>query len=110
MPKGGKRPGAGRPKGVANKDKQALLQTIRDALGDQEYHPVVEMARVAADETKEDSLRMTANKEVAQYVSPKLKQVENQVRAIVESMVTVPAVADTESFEKTAKRTKGLEE
>ena len=86
----------GRKKGTANLDKADLLQAIRDAVGDQEYHPVVQLALVATDtsmvkvsETKQgklvefevakysDELRITAAKEVAQYVAPKLKAVEH---------------------------------
>jgi len=86
----------GRAKGTANLDKTELLQAIRDAVGDQHYHPVVQLALVACDtstvkvtETKQgklvefevakysDELRVTAAKEVAQYVAPKLKAVEH---------------------------------
>ncbi len=86
----------GRAKGVSNVDKAELLQAIRDAVGDQDYHPVVQLALVACDtstvkvtETKQgklvefevakysDELRVTAAKEVAQYVAPKLKAIEH---------------------------------
>ena len=86
----------GRAKGTANLDKTELLQAIRDAVGDQHYHPVVQLALVATDtstvkvtETKQgklvefevakysDELRVTAAKEVAQYVAPKLKAIEH---------------------------------
>ena len=86
----------GRKAGTPNKDKADLLQAIRDAVGDQDYHPVIQLALVATDasmvkvtETKQgklvefevakysDELRITAAKEVAQYVAPKLKAVEH---------------------------------
>lgn len=86
----------GRKKGTANLDKTELLQAIRDAVDDQDYHPVVQLARIACDgstvtvtETKQgkkvkfevarysDELRVTAAKEVAQYVAPKLKAIEH---------------------------------
>ncbi len=90
----------GRAKGVPNLDKTELLQAIRDAVGDQDYHPVVQLALVATDastvkvtETKQgkqvefevarysDELRVTAAKEVAQYVAPKLKAIEHTADA-----------------------------
>lgn len=94
--------GKGRPKtggrvaGTPNKKQDALLGAIRDAVGDQDYHPVVQLALVATDttmvkitETKQgkqvefevakysDELKVTAAKEVAQYVAPKLKAIEH---------------------------------
>jgi hypothetical protein len=92
----GKPKTGGRKKGTPNLDKADLLQAIRDAVDDQDYHPVVQLALVATDtsmvkvtETKQgklvefevakysDELRITAAKEVAQYVAPKLKAVEH---------------------------------
>lgn len=92
----GKPKSGGRKKGTPNLDKADLLQAIRDAVDDQDYHPVVQLALVATDtsmvkvtETKQgklvefevakysDELRITAAKEVAQYVAPKLKAVEH---------------------------------
>jgi hypothetical protein len=86
----------GRVKGTPNKDKADLLSAIRDAVDDQDYHPVVQLARIACDsstvkvkETKRgkliefevarysDELRLNAAKEVAQYVAPKLKSIEH---------------------------------
>lgn len=93
----------GRQKGTPNKDKQELLSLIQKRVGDKKYHPVVEMAvqavelRKSIDEhTTEEELKAAdnevkwgyisltdkhkllqmANKEVAQYVAPKLKAVE----------------------------------
>lgn len=92
----GKPKTGGRAKGVPNVDKAELLQAIRDAVDDQDYHPVVQLALVATDtsmvkvtETKQgklvefevakysDELRVSAAKEVAQYVAPKLKAIEH---------------------------------
>ena len=94
--------GKGRPKtggrvaGTPNKKQDALLDAIRGAVGDQDYHPVVQLALIATDttmvkmtETKQgklvefevakysDELKVTAAKEVAQYVAPKLKAIEH---------------------------------
>jgi len=69
----------GRKKGTPNKASQALLELVREAVGDKDYHPVVAMAMVAVDEDVEPSLRFQANKEVAQYCAPKLKAIEHSV-------------------------------
>ena len=65
---------AGRPKGAPNKPKRLLLVRLEEMFPD--YHPVIEMAKVANDEEAPADARFAANKEVAQYVVPKLKAVE----------------------------------
>lgn len=77
MASGGKRPGAGRKKGVPNKDKRALMDRIQALFPG--YHPVVAMAVIANDDSGEVdlSMRFQAHKEVAQYVEPKRKAVEH---------------------------------
>lgn len=92
----GKKTG-GRTKGTPNKDKAELLEAIRVAVKDKDYHPVVQLALVATNEeivTRalklpngteipievpriSDELKVTAAKEVAQYVAPKLKAIEH---------------------------------
>lgn len=87
----------GRKKGVPNVDKADLLQAIRDTIGDQTYHPVIQMAMVATDDDEveryikvkggehilitepkySDELKLSAAREVAQYIAPKLKSVEH---------------------------------
>lgn len=86
----------GRVKGTPNKDKAELLDAIRDAVGDADYHPVIQLAQFATNEEEvkriikeggkeivvevprfSDELKLQAAKEVAQYVSPKLKAVEH---------------------------------
>jgi len=72
-----------RTKGATNKNKQALIALLQAKYPD--YHPVLEMAEVACakDENGEYvndlPTRLAANKEVAQYVTPKLKAVEMKV-------------------------------
>lgn len=78
MPRGGSKPGerrGGRPKGAVNKDKRPLLEMLAAKFPD--YHPVLAMAEIANDENNELKLRFDASKEVAQYVTPKLKSVEH---------------------------------
>ena len=87
----------GRKAGTPNKNKTELLEAIRDAVGDKDYHPVIQMALVATnEETVEryikvkggehiqieeprysEELQLQAAKEIAQYVSPKLKAIEH---------------------------------
>jgi hypothetical protein len=69
----------GRRKGTANKDKTQLLELVRKAVGDKDYHPVVQMALLATSDDKEipRELKFQATKEVAQYVAPKLKAIEH---------------------------------
>ena len=64
----------GRPKGSLNKPKRRLLQLIQDKYPN--YHPVIEMAKLANDKEADDLVRFNANKEVAKYVEPALKAVE----------------------------------
>lgn len=42
------------------------------------YHPVVAMAAIANDEEADPKMRFDAHKEVAQYVTPKLKSIEHK--------------------------------
>lgn len=87
----------GRTKGTPNADKAELLDAIRVAVKDKTYHPVVQLALVATNDEVvtralklpngtevpievpriSDELKVTAAKEVAQYVSPKLKAIEH---------------------------------
>lgn len=93
----------GRQKGTPNKDKQALLQLVRDAVGDQDYHPVVEMAKTAhrlgqtilthagdiegqLTLAEMEKLKQMAEREVAQYVAPKLKAIEHSGRVALPTM------------------------
>lgn len=64
----------GRQKGTPNKNKQALLEAIQEKYPG--YHPVLAMASIANDESLPLDVRFGAHKEVAQYVTPKLKAVE----------------------------------
>lgn len=64
----------GRPPGSQNKRTQALIALLAEKYPD--YHPVIEMARIAH-ETVDEEVKLAANKEVAQYICPKLKAVEH---------------------------------
>lgn len=73
---GGKRQNAGRPKGVANKDKQELLDMIQ-ATGC--LHPIQGLAMIAKRSHDEGELDLatTCYKELAQYVASKRKAIEH---------------------------------
>lgn len=81
-PKKGVRPG-GRQKGTPNKDKTALVEDIRKHLRTirgsnlEDWHPLKYLAEVATDVGEDTTLRVQAAKEVAQYITPKLKAVEH---------------------------------
>lgn len=66
--------------GSPNKNKQALIALLQAKYPD--YHPVVEMAEIAnakdshGEYVNDVSLRFNAHKEIAQYVTPKLKALE----------------------------------
>lgn len=64
-----------RPAGSLNKPKRALLKLLQERYPD--YHPVVEMAKIANDDTNDVNLRSQMHKEVAKYVEPMLKAVEH---------------------------------
>lgn len=81
-------PGQGRIKGSKNKKTKELEQLLAEALGP-DWCPVVKMAQIAETgminvpgsdvEMKpvSDDIRMTAIREVSQYVRPKRKAIEH---------------------------------
>ena len=66
----------GRKKGVPNKNKIELQDRIKAKYPD--YCPVEAMCEIATDILNEVNIRLTANKEVAQYIYPKLKSIEHK--------------------------------
>ena len=75
--KGGARPGAGRKKGVPNKNKIE----IREKLAKLGCDPIEGMAKIAKEALEEGDRVLAGNmyKELAQYIEPKLKAVEMKV-------------------------------
>jgi len=61
-------------KGGHTRPKRRILQILEEQFP--EYNSVVEMARMAQDESNDLALRLTANKEVAKYCFPQLKAVD----------------------------------
>jgi len=64
-----------REAGIPNKNKQALLKILQAKYPD--YHPIVEMVDIAMDMDNDINLRASMHKEVAQYVTAKLKAIEH---------------------------------
>ena len=73
MPKGGARPGAGRPKGRPNKATTAREQEIK-ASG---LTPLEYMLKVLRDEDMPDGRRDWAAEKAAPYVHPKYGSIEH---------------------------------
>jgi hypothetical protein len=69
---GGKRPGAGRKKGVPNKKTQAVLEKIAES----GLTPLEYMLKVMRDEGEDSHRRLTAAQAAAPYVHAKLSSIE----------------------------------
>ncbi len=63
-----------RPKGSPNRPKRALLRLIQEKYPN--YNPVLELVDVAMDENADATMRFNANRELLQYLEPKLKAIE----------------------------------
>ena len=64
----------GRAKGSKNKRTQAIEQLLEEKFPG--WNPIVQMAAMANDESLPNEIRMSALKEVSQYVAPKRKAIE----------------------------------
>lgn len=73
MPVGGKREGAGRPKGSANK----RTLEVAERLAKMRCDPIVGMARIAMSRKNPIELRGRMFAELAQYIAPKRRAVEH---------------------------------
>ena len=72
MARGGKRPGAGRPKGTGNKVTEAAKRkALEDGISPLDY-----MLSVLRDEGQTDDRRMDAAKAAAPYIHPRLATTE----------------------------------
>ena len=77
--------------------KEAVVKHFPDR--DKEYHPVVEMALVGANPRIAADLRFQANREVAQYLYPKLKSLDVTTRSDQPLNVTVLNFKDVQHGE-----------
>jgi hypothetical protein len=74
MPKGGKRPGAGRPKGSPNKLHAATKETVK-AFVDEKAHRIGELWDDVAEVDKAKAIALWG--QIAEYVLPKLGRLEH---------------------------------
>ena len=72
--RGGKRPGAGRPKGSKNK----VILARQTAIADSGLSPVEYMLNIVRDEGQKQEARLEAAKAVAPYIHPRLQSIESQ--------------------------------
>lgn len=73
MARGGKRDGAGRPKGAPNKASAERAAAVAES----GQTPVDFMLEVMRDRSKEHAVRLDAAKAVAPYIHPKLANIEH---------------------------------
>ncbi|HXJ61970.1 MAG TPA: hypothetical protein VNU68_35480 [Verrucomicrobiae bacterium] len=73
MPVGGKRQGAGRPKGAPNKRTLEVAERLAKLGCD----PIVGMARIAMGKNNPMELRGRMFAELAQYIAPKRRAIEH---------------------------------
>ena len=76
---------AGSRKGVPNKPKRALLALLNEQYPG--FSPVLQMVKMYH-ESEDRPERVTLLKEIAQYVTPKLKAVEVQLEGQVDARIS----------------------
>lgn len=82
-----------RPPGAQNRlTKYTAL--VRECLEKMAHDPILEMVRDAQDDHTDKELRFAINKELAQYIAPKLKAVEVSLEADVSGEVRVVSFKD----------------
>lgn len=79
---GGKREGAGRPKGSLNRRSIEAIEDVAREYPD--WTPLKHLARVANDEKLDQEIRLDAAKAAAPYVHPKPRTIELDPDALVE--------------------------
>lgn len=62
--------------GAKNRPKRALLGMLQEVYGE-DFHPIMEMAKIANDAEADLTLKLNAIKELAKYVSPQLRAIEH---------------------------------
>jgi hypothetical protein len=88
--RGGKRPGAGRPKGSATK----RTREIADAAMAEGLTPLEYMLEVMRDVRADEARRLDAAKSAAPYVHPRLSSVEAQINGEVGLKVEIVRFGD----------------
>jgi hypothetical protein len=74
MPRGGKRPGAGRPRGSLG----AMTERVLDLLEELDFDPLEELVTLYRDPATDRRTKVRIACELAQFVAPKLKAVDVQ--------------------------------
>jgi len=74
MPRGGKRVGAGRPKGSLG----AMTERVLDLLEELEFDPLRELVTLYRDPKTDRRTKVRIASELAQFVAPKLKAIDVQ--------------------------------
>jgi hypothetical protein len=92
MPRGGKREGAGRPKGAANKASVARQAEIA-ASG---LTPLDYMLGILRDEARDETQRFEAAKAAAPYVHPRLASTEVRGELQVNDVSADPELSEAE--------------
>lgn len=92
MSKGGRRTGAGRPKGSRDKGK-AALEAVATLNG---TTPIAFFASILADEARPLELRFAAAKELAPYMHPKLSSIDAKIDATLKHESLLDRVAAME--------------
>jgi len=80
--------------GSPNRSKQGLLVRLQREFPN--YHPIVEMARIANDPEKDVNLRAQMHTQVAKYVTPQLKAVEHTGTDGAQLEITVNVIPHAE--------------
>ncbi len=101
MPRGGLRPGAGRPKGSRNPLTAAREEIFR-LCQEADYNPIRELIEIAQSDDPKVSLKLKAevHKELLSYITPKLKSItiENvEDRQVIVQLVDVTGASIGES-------------
>jgi len=74
MPSGGKRAGAGRPKGSLG----AMTERVIDLLEELDFDPLLELVTLYRDPQTDRRTKVRIASELAQFVAPKLKAIDVQ--------------------------------
>lgn len=109
----GKKTG-GRNKGTPNKRSMStaarMKRVAKEKYGLDDFDPLDLLLDIALDDTKDDSLRFQATKELTNYSHSKLQSTQLKVEQEESGgVLVVPAVLSEEEFRKRATITKDLE-